>query len=123
MSQPGPDGWSIKDHLTHVTFWDEIRYWEIGRVSRGGGPGFAAMDADQTDALNGLIATLRRGLSVGQVMADLEFARSRVLEAIAAAPERALDEEHYGDPAVDGSIAHDAEHAAAIMAWREREGI
>ena len=109
--------------MNHLTACDELRFFEIGRVSRGGSPAFRDMDREQTDVLNGLIVTLRRGLLMEQVRADLQSARSRVLEAIAAAPDHALSGEAYGDFPVDGSIAHDAEHAAAIRAWREQEGI
>ena len=116
------DGWSVKDHLAHLTACDEFRFYEIGRVSRGARPAFAS-DDEQMDTLNEAMVTVRRHLTVDEVMADLEFARSLVLEAIGQAPELALSPEAYGDFPVDGSIAHDLEHAAAITAWREREGI
>jgi len=93
------------------------------RVARGGSPASRDMDSEQADVLNGLIVTLRRGLPMEQVVADLRSVRERVLEAIAAAPEHALSGEAYGDFPVDGSISHDAEHAAAIREWRQREGI
>ncbi|HEU4759941.1 MAG TPA: DinB family protein [Dehalococcoidia bacterium] len=123
MSRPGIDGWSVKDHLNHLTACDEFRFYEIGRISRGGSPAFRDMDRDQTEALNGLIVTLRRALPLDQVRTDLQFARSLVLEAIRGAPEHALAAEPYGDFPVDGSIPHDFEHAAAITAWRQREGL
>jgi len=123
ISRPEIDGWSVKDHLNHLTACDEFRFYEIGRISRGARPAFASMDEEQTDTLNALMVTLRRHLTVEQVMADLDFARSLVLEAIQGAPEHALSPEAYGDFPVDGSIPHDLEHAAAITAWREREGI
>ena len=123
MSRPGIDGWSVKDHLIHLTACDEFRFYEIGRISRGARPAFARMNEEQTDALNALMVALRRHLTVDEVVADLEFARSLVLEAIQRAPEHALIPEAYGDFPVDGSIAHDLEHAAAVTAWREREGI
>jgi len=124
MSRAGIDGWSAKDHLNHLTTCDEFRFYEIGRVGRGAGPAFRGMDDEQADGLNGLMVTLRRHLPLEQVMADLEFARSLVLEAIKQAPERALSPEAYGGGfPVDGSVSHDLEHAAAITAWREREGI
>ena len=116
------DGWSVKDHVSHLTACDEFRFYEIGRVSRGARPAFAS-DDEQMDTLNEAMVTVRRHLTVDEVMADLEFARSLVLEAIGQAPELALSTEAYGDFPVDGSIAHDLEHAAAITAWREREGI
>jgi hypothetical protein len=123
MSEPAIQGWSVKDHFNHLTVCDEFRFYEIGRISRGARPAFASVDEEQTDALNALMVTLRRHLTVDEVMADLDFARSLVLEAIQRAPEHALSPEAYGDFPVDGSVAHDLEHAAAITAWREREGI
>ena len=123
MSRPGIDGWSAKDHLNHLTVCDEMRFHEIGRISRGGPPAYQGMDNEQADTLNALMVTLRRHLAVDEVMADLDFARSLALEAIQRAPEHALSPQAYGDFPVDGSIDHDLEHAAAITAWREREGI
>ena len=123
MSRPGIDGWSAKDHLVHLTACDEFRFYEIGRVSRGARTAFASVDDEQTDALNAIIVALRRNMTLEELIADLEFARSLVLEAIQRAAEHALAPEAYGDFAVNGSIAHDLEHAAAISAWREREGI
>ena len=116
------DGWSVKDHLAHLTACDEFRFYEIGRVSRGARPVFAS-DDEQMDTLNEAMVTVRRHLTLEELIADLEFARSLVLEAISQAPEQALTPEAYGDFPVDGSISHDLEHAAAIAAWREREGI
>ena len=116
------DGWSVKDHLAHLTACDESRFYEIGRVSRGARPAFAS-DDEQMDTLNEAMVTVRRHLTLEELIADLEFARSLVLEAISQAPEQALSPEAYGDFPVDGSISHDLDHAAAITAWREREGI
>ena len=117
------DGWSVNDHLSHLTACDEFRFYEIGRVSRGARTAFASVDDEQTDALNAIIVALRRNMTLEELIADLEFARSLVLEAIQRAPDHALSPEAYGVFPVDGSIDHDLEHAAAITAWREREGI
>jgi len=117
------DGWSVKDHLSHLTACDEFRFYEIGRVSRGARTAFASVNDEQTDALNAIIVALRRNMTLGELIADLEFARSLVLEAIRQAPEHALSPDSYGHFPVNGSIDHDLEHAAAISAWREREGI
>lgn len=123
IAVPGIDGWSVKDHLNHLTACDEFRFFEICRVSRDGGPAFAGMTVGQDDALNELIVTLRRSLPLSQVIADMEFARSLVVDAITGASERALDSSAYGDFQVDGSVTHDIEHANAVKAWRQGEGI
>ena len=118
-SRPGAAGWSIKDHLNHLTACDEIRFFEIDRISRGGSPAFTHMSGQQSDTLNELIVLLRRSLSLDQALSDLAAARSRVLEAVAAAPERARDAKLYGEYQIDGSIPHDPEHAEAIRALRQ----
>jgi len=124
MSRAGIDGWSVEDHLNHLTTCDEFRFYEIGRVGRGAGPAFRGMDDEQADTLNEVMVAVRRHLPLDQVLADLDFARSLVLEAVGQAPEHALSPDAYGEGfPVDGSIAHDREHAATITAWREREGI
>jgi hypothetical protein len=123
-SSPAEDGWSVKDHLNHLTMCDEIRFFEIGRVARGGAPAFQHFDGSPMHAFNETIAVLRRDLSLEQALSDLAFARSLVLEAIAGAPEHALDPRAYGEYgyAVNGSIEHDHGHAEAIEARRKGEG-
>src|SRR3990172_10316249 len=108
MSRPEIDGWSVKDHLIHLTACDEFRFYEIGRVSRGARPAFAS-DDEQMDTLNEAMVTVRRHLTLEELIADLEFARSLVLEAISQAPEQALSPEAYRDFPVDGGKSHDLE--------------
>src|SRR3989304_3010010 len=70
MSRPGIDGWSAKDHLNHLTACDEMRFYEIGRVSRGARPAYQGMDDEQADTLNALMVTLRRQLGGDEGGAD-----------------------------------------------------
>ena len=114
MSKPELDGWSVKDHLNHLAVCDEIRFHEIGRVSRGGRPAYPPINDRNMDSLNEITVSLRRGLSTDQAMADMEFAQSLVLQAIARAPESALEEKAYGEFGLRGSADHDIAHAAAI---------
>jgi hypothetical protein len=114
MIRPGADGWSVKDHLTHLTAWDELRFFEISRVARGGRPGLTDVSDETIDLLNEITATPRRALSLQQVLEDMEFARALVLDAISRAPEAALDESRYGEAGLLGSAEHDRGHAAAI---------
>lgn len=123
-SRPEIDGWSVKDQLSHLTVCDEIRFHEIGRVSRGGKPGYSNLNGERMDVFNETLVDLRRSLSLAQVLDDLAAAGARVLEAIAAAPDHALAPELYDDGyPVNGSIPHDTSHAEMIIAWRQREGI
>lgn len=120
-SNPGIDGWSVKDHLTHLAVWHEMRFFEIGRVGRGGRsitPNFA-----DVDAFNETFARTRRDLPLAQVIADLAFSREMVQRAVAECPEERLDSKHYLEASPDGGVAHETEHAEVIAAWRAKEGL
>jgi hypothetical protein len=126
MSRADLDGWSVKDHLAHLTFWHEMRFFEVSRIARLGGPSFSVTDVvagvDPIDELNERFAVNRRRLPLAQVLADLDFAREMVRQAIATAPEDQLDLRFYEEIGPNGA-GHDTEHSEMIAAWRRREGI
>jgi hypothetical protein len=118
-SATGPDGWSIKDHLTHLTLWHEMRFFEISRVGRGGQFTVPLSSEEQVTPMNETIAAYRRGLSLQQVVADLEFAWSMVEQAVSACPEDRLAHGFGGEIGPVGT-AHDISHAQMIKALRDR---
>lgn len=115
------DGWSVKDHLTHLTVWHEMRFFEISRVGHGGRS--MTPDFGDVDAFNETFARTRRDLPLAQVLADLAFAREMVHSAVANCPEDRLDSKHYLEASPAGGIAHETEHAEVIYAWRAKEKI
>lgn len=125
-SRPELDGWSVKDHLAHLTLWHEWRFFEVNRIARGGVGGFPAVEivggVDPIDEINERFAAGRRDLSLAQVLADLEFARQMVRQAIASCPEERLDLDLYPEIGPDGA-GHDTDHAQTIKAWRKKEGL
>lgn len=122
-SRPAADGWSVKDQLTHMTFWHEMRFFEISRIARGGRAGFQETSEEGVKHLNEQNAANRRSLPLQQVIADLDFAREMVKQAVIAAPEDRLDQSLYEEIGIEGGAAHEMEHAALITAWRQKEGI
>lgn len=120
-SRPTIDGWSVKDHLTHLTVWHEMRFFEISRVGHGGRsltPNFG-----DVNAFNEILARTRRDLPLGQIIADLVFAREMVQRAVVACPEDRLDSRHFLEASPAGGVAHETEHAEVITAWRAKEGL
>jgi hypothetical protein len=122
-SRPAADGWSVKDQITHMTFWHEMRFFEISRIARGGSAGFPATDEKSVEQINEQMAANRRPLPLAQVIADLEFAREMVKQAVLACPEDRLDQRLYEEIGIQGGAAHEIEHAGLIEAWRRKEGI
>ena len=117
-SRPAADGWSAKDHLTHLTAWHEFRFFEISRIARGGRAAFPDSPDERIDPINALFAENRRSLPLTQVLADLEFAWEMVLQAVAASPEDRLDQRLYAGIGLAGGAEHDIAHAEAITALR-----
>jgi uncharacterized damage-inducible protein DinB len=115
LSERTLDGWSVKDHLLHITLWDEIRAAEIERISAGH-ESLWRMSTEQDDIYRGLGIDLRMDTSVGQAKWELEATRRRVLEAIASATERGLDGSLYGEAGLRSG--HEAQHTEWIKRWR-----
>jgi hypothetical protein len=121
IEETATDGWSVKDHLVHVTVWDEVRRTEIERVSAGRNPAWpAAMTRAQIDAFNNLIVEVRRTLPLADVLAELAASRELLLKTIEEASERAFDQSHYGESGVKSD--HESEHADLIRRWRAGRG-
>lgn len=123
MSAPAPDGWSVRDHLAHIAHMDELRSFEIQRLSRGYRIAHPASIPEEWDSLNAWGVNLRRPMSLEQVLWELEFTRDGVLETIGSATERGLDQSNYGELGLDGGAMHEQEHAAAIRAYRSSQGL
>lgn len=122
-SRPEIDVWSVKDHLSHVTLWHEMRFFEIGRCSQGRRPAFPGGYEDAVQTINQTFASLRRHLSLEDVLSDLEFARGWVIRAIAEAPEERLDPSLYEEMGPAGGAQHELAHAEVIFTWRQKEGL
>ncbi len=120
MTEPSLDGWSVKDHLAHLAFWDEIRTSEVERISAGYSTAWRT-SGDQDETFNRLIHDLRLMLSLDQVKWELTASRHRLLAAIMAATERGLDPSLYGEAALRST--HEEVHTGWIRRWRAQRGV
>jgi uncharacterized damage-inducible protein DinB len=120
MTAPSIDGWSAKDHLAHIAFWDDIRAGEVTRISAGFESAWR-MRPEQDEALNEITYDERRNLSLEQVRWELDMSRQRLLDAIESATERGLDPSLYGEAGLVSG--HEAQHAGWIARWRREKGL
>lgn len=120
MTEPSLDGWSVKDHLAHLTLWDDLRASEVERISTGYDSAWR-MTGDQDATLNGIAHELRLGWSVAQLRWELATSGQRLLDAIAAATDRGLDGSLYGEAGLVSS--HEAQHTGWIRRWRGEQGL
>ncbi|MCC6946008.1 MAG: maleylpyruvate isomerase N-terminal domain-containing protein [Thermomicrobiales bacterium] len=119
MTERTIDGWSAKDHLTHLAFWDRLRAEEIVRISAGyqSGCGFSE---EQVEQLNQIDHALFAACSLEQAWWEVERAHQSVLDAVASASPRGLEPERYSDAALQSD--HEAEHIGWLSEWRDRMG-
>jgi uncharacterized damage-inducible protein DinB len=112
------DGWSVKDHLAHLALWDELRAAEVERISAGFESAWRMQGRD--GEYSGLGYDMRRDLSLHQVRWESSRTHQRLLDAITAATERALDGSLYGEAGLKST--HEMAHTAWLRCWRAERG-
>ena len=117
LTERSMDGWSVKDHLAHLAFWDEIRAAEVTRISAGHESAWR-MNDEQGAAYNAIGYAMSENLAIEQVRWELASTRQRLLDAISNATPRGLDGSLYGDASLRSD--HEAMHVAWIKQWREQ---
>lgn len=120
LSEPSLDSWSVKDHLGHLAFWDELRASEVERISAGH-ESVWRMRPGQDGTFSEIAHEMRRNLSLDQIRWELDATRRRLLAAIEAAPDRALEASLYGEAALRST--HEAQHTGWIKRWRIEQGL
>ena len=115
LATPGPDGWAVKDHFTHLAAWDDMRAEEVVRISAGHESAWRMTDQQVTE-YNDMVHEMRHDFSVAQARWELDASRDRLLAAIAAATLRALDSALYGEAVLFST--HEDEHAGWIRELR-----
>ncbi|MHB9033481.1 MAG: ClbS/DfsB family four-helix bundle protein [Anaerolineae bacterium] len=111
--------WSVHDILAHVTTWEHESIKDLAAVRRGEPlPKFEERYGDLND-FNARMTEAKRGLSLAEVLDQLEDIHHELVEAIAAFP----DQEQVAGLVSANTWTHYPEHAASIRAWRARLGI
>jgi hypothetical protein len=121
MTERSLDGWSVKDHLVHLSLWDDVRSSEVQRISAGFDSAWRMSD-EQDEAYNDMGHLLRQDLSLAQARWEFSVSHQRLIDAISTATPRGLDASLYGAAGLTRG-AHDEEHAGWINRWRSQRGI
>ena len=119
MTERTLDGWSICDHVAHITLWDELRASEVERISAGHRSLWRMTEQQDAD-LNAMGYDMRRSISPEQARWELATSRERLLAAIASATPEGLDASRYGEAGL--RTGHEGMHAEWIERWRREKG-
>ena len=113
------NGWSVKDHMAHIAFWDELRATEVERMSEGFESAWR-LTPEQDETLNAMVTQARWDHSLDQVRWEFALTKQRFLDVLARATPEALDAAKYGEAGL--TSGHEAEHAGWIREWRAEKG-
>lgn len=131
MLEPGVVGeWSIKDIMAHISMWEAWLIRLLWQVAQGQEP-TKLIPADQVDQVNATWHAQAKDRSLEQVMEDFRQTRKQTARRVLSFSERDLtDPQRY--PWAQGKAlaeiiamntwAHEAEHTAQILAWRQKSG-
>ena len=113
--------WTLKDMISHVTWWEEEALKHLPHIAEGGRPPKYSVTYGSVDAFNGLMTEERRGLSLGEVLRRSEEVHNRLLDYLSSVPEDliATDTRFRKRLRLD-TYGHYPIHTAVIREWRER---
>jgi len=122
LLEPGVTGaWSIRDVIAHVTTWEEEALKHLPSILAGRRPPRYSVTYGGIDAFNALMTKQKEGLTLPEVLRQLDDVHQRVLDAIERAPEEQLVREtRFRRRLRLDTYGHYPKHAAAIRRWRER---
>jgi len=119
LTERSHNGWSVKDHMAHITFWDEVRASEVERISAGLDSAWR-LTPEEDETLNAMVTRARWDHSLEQVQREFTESKQRFLDALSRATPEGLDASRYGEAGLVSR--HEAEHAGWIREWRAERG-
>ena len=113
--------WSVKDIIAHVTWWEEEALKHLPLIIQGDKPPRYSIQYGGIDAFNALMTEQKRGLSLADVLRQLEETHCRLITYVQSAPEEPFTRETRFRRCLRlDTYSHYPKHAKAIREWRER---
>jgi hypothetical protein len=122
LTEPGITGnWSVKDILAHVTTWEEEALKYLPLINKGGRPPRYSVKYGGIDAFNAQMTEQKRGLSLSEVLRQLDEIHRRLIAYIQSVPEEQFTRETpFRRRLRLDTYSHYPIHTKMIREWRER---
>jgi hypothetical protein len=122
MTEPGVTGnWSVKDIIAHVTWWEEEALKHLPLIIKGGRPPQYSTKYGGIDAFNAQMTEQKQGLSLSDVLAQMDETHRRLVAYIRSVPEEEFTRETRARRRLRlDTYSHYPKHAKAIRQWREQ---
>jgi hypothetical protein len=121
--------WSIRQVLIHLSFWEAELVKLLWQARQGDRPTTAQLGLKSVDQYNAEWQEIAKDRSLEQVLSDFAAVRRQTARRVEPFNDAELSDPRAfpwlgGRPLAEwiaeSSYAHDAEHAAEILAWRAR---
>ncbi len=132
MQQPGAAGeWSVKDIISHLGRWEAEMVRMLWQIQQGQKPDTEHFSGRQVDEINAEWSREMKSRPLAQALSDYKAVRTQTIKRLQAFSDQDLsDPDRYpalrGQPLenwiVGDSSDHQAEHAAQIREWRQKQG-
>jgi hypothetical protein len=121
LTEPGVVGdWSAKDVLAHVTTWEEEALKYLPLINQGRRPPRYSTQYGGIDAFNAQMTEQKRGLTLAEVLRQLDETHRRLVEYVQnAADEQFMEETRFRHRLRMDTYSHYPIHARAIQEWRQ----
>lgn len=122
LTEPGVTGdWSVKDILAHVTTWEEEAIKVLPLIVEGGRLPRYSQRYGGIDAFNAQMTEQKRGLSLSDVLRQLDETHRRLIDYVNSVSEEQFRREtRFRRRLRLDTYSHYPEHTRAIREWRER---
>lgn len=121
MTRLGPEGWSVKDHLAHVTRWERVAlvvYLEGRTFAEAAGMDEATSRATEhmraESGLNDWFHEQDRHFTLAQTMERFHASYAELVARIGATPWADLEPAEVGSHVAGNTFGHYREHAGHI---------
>jgi hypothetical protein len=112
-------GWSVRDIIAHVTWWEEEALTHLPHIRAGGRPPRYSATYGGIDAFNALMTERRRPLALVDVLRQHHEVHARVMDYVAGVPEDLIRREtRFRRRLRFDTYGHYPLHAAGIRRWR-----
>ena len=121
LMEPNVTGaWSVRDILAHVTTWEEEALKYLPLILEGGKPPRYSVSYGGIDAFNARMTEQKSGLSLSEVLQQLDDTHRRIIDLVKSVPEDQFTREtRFRRRLRLDTYRHYPPHAAAIRTWRK----
>jgi hypothetical protein len=121
LIEPGVTGdWTVKDILAHVTTWEGEALEYLPLIIAGGRPP-RYVRYGGIDAFNAKMTEEKRGLSLAEVLRQLEDTHDRLIDFVLRTPDALFTHDtRFRRRLRLDTYSHYPQHAEAIRQWRKQ---